>query len=131
MKKLLFLLIAFSMMQVSAQTLSSASKNATTSNGTMIERLATDQVKSLTKKLDLNKTQQEQVSGLVVNQLKSEQFQKLLSDLSVDKVTGSGVSEKSHEQIQNALLLDKEFVKGMGSILDEDQMKTMEGYTPK
>lgn len=119
------------MMQVSGQTLSSASKSATSSNGTMIESLATDQVKSLTKKLNLDDKQQEQVAGLVVTQLKSEKFQKLLSGLSVDKLSGSGVSEKSQEQVQNALLLDKDFQKSMSSVLDDKQMETMKNYMPK
>ena len=131
MKKLLFLFLALGMMQVSGQNLTSLSKSATSSSNSMIESLATDQVKSLTKKLNLNESQQEQVSGLVVSQLKSEKFQKLLSGIGVDKLSGSGVSEKTNKQVQNTLLLDKDFQKGMGSILNEDQMKAMESYMPK
>lgn len=131
MKKLLFLFLAFSMMQVSGQTLSSLSKSATSSSSSMIESLASDQVKSLTKKLNLNEKQQEQVSGLVVSQLKSEKFQKILGNINADKLMASGETKELNDQVQNTLLLDKDFQKGMSSVLDEEQMKTMTGMTPK
>lgn len=131
MKKLLFLFFAFSMMQVSGQTLSSVSKTTTSSSSSMIESLASDQVKSLTKKLNLNEAQQEQVSGLVVSQLKTEKFQKLLKNVGADKLLGSGDSSKVNEQVQNALLTDQTFKKEMSSVLDDKQMNTMESYMPK
>ncbi|WP_223032842.1 hypothetical protein [Hanstruepera marina] len=131
MKKLLFLFLAFGMMQVSGQTLSSLSKSATSSSSSMIESLAENQVESLTKKLNLSESQQKQVSGLVVSQLKSEKFQKMLSGIGADKLIGSGETSKVDEQVQNALLLDKDFQKGMSSVLDDKQMETMKGYMPK
>ncbi|WP_250433079.1 hypothetical protein [Hanstruepera flava] len=131
MKKLLFLFLAFSVMQVSGQTLSSMSKSTTASSSSMIEGLAANQVESLAKKLNLNETQQKQVSGLVVSQLKSEKFQKMLSGIGADKLIGSGETSKVDEQVQNALLLDKDFQKGMSSVLDDKQMKAMNGFTPK
>lgn len=131
MKKLLFLFFAFCMMHVSAQTLSSVSKSATSSSSSMIQGIAADQVKNLTKKLNLNESQQEQVSGLVVSQLKTEKFQKLLKNVGADKLLSSGDSDKVTEQVQNALLTDSDFRKEMGTVLDDKQMKTMEGYMPK
>lgn len=131
MKKLLFLFFAFCMMQVTGQTLSSAAKSATSSGSSMIEGLASDQVKSLTKKLNLNDAQQEQVSALVVSQLKSENFQKLLGGAGGSALVSSNKGDNTTDKIQSALLNDQDFQKGMGSILDENQMKTMESYRPK
>jgi hypothetical protein len=51
MKKLVFLLFVFSVFQVSGQDLKSLSKSVSASGSSMIEGLAADQVKSLTKKL--------------------------------------------------------------------------------
>ena len=131
MKKLLFLFFACCMMQVNGQTLSSMSKSATSSSSSMIESLATDQVENLTKKLNLNETQQKQVSGLVVSQLRTEKFQKLLKNVGAEKLLASGDSSKANEYVQNALLTDPDFKKEMGAILDDKQMKAMEGYSPK
>ena len=131
MKKLLFLFFACCMMQVNGQTLSSMSKSATSSSSSMIESLATDQVENLTKKLNLNETQQKQVSGLVVSQLRTEKFQKLLKNVGTEKLLASDESSKANEYVQNALLTDPDFKKEMGTILDDKQMKTMEGYMPK
>ena len=131
MKKLLFLFFALCMIQVNAQTLSSMSKSASTSSNSMIESLATDQVENLTKKLNLNETQQKQVSGLVVSQLRTEKFQKLLKNVGAEKLLASGDSSKANEYVQNALLTDPDFKKEMGAILDDKQMKAMEGYSPK
>ncbi|GGG41003.1 hypothetical protein [Bizionia arctica] len=133
MKKLVFLFFAFAMMQVSAQNLSSIASSA--SSGSMIENLASDQVKNLTKKLNLSESQQQLVSGLVVSQLKSEKFQKLLGSLGADKLMGSSnTSDNTAEQtdkIQSALLGDEGFQKEMGSVLDKKQMETMKSYIPR
>ena len=131
MKKLLFLFFAFCMMQVTGQTLSSATKMATSSSSSMLEGLAADQVKSLTKKLNLNEAQQEQVSGLVVSQLKTEKFQKLIGSIGGSALSSSSKENDTTDKIQSALLNDQDFQKGMGSILDEKQMKTMDSYRPK
>lgn len=130
MKKLLFLFFAFGMMQVSAQNLSSLSKSGASSSS-MIESLASDQVKSLTKKLDLNEKQQDQVSDLVVSQLKSDKFQKLLGSVGADKMLSSKSNEDQTEKLQSALLGDEDFRKEMGSVLDEKQMEKMDAYVPK
>ncbi|TYA53166.1 hypothetical protein [Formosa maritima] len=131
MKKLLFLFFAFSMMQVSAQNLSSMSKSVSSSTSSLIENLASDQVENLTKKLNLNEKQQKQVSVLVVSQLKSEKFQKMIGSLGTDKLMGSGDKSDQTEKIQSALMSDDNFQKGMSTILDEKQMETMKKYIPK
>src|SRR5690606_30330258 len=115
MKKLLFLFFACSMMHISAQDLSTMAKSDSSSGNSMIENLAADQVKSFTKKLNLNEKQQEQVSGLMVS-------------LGADKLMGSS---DNTDRIQSALLSDESFQKEMGSILDEKQMETMKTYIPK
>ncbi|MCX7550836.1 hypothetical protein [Xanthomarina sp. F2636L] len=131
MKKLLFLFFAFSMIQVSAQNLSSTSKSASSSNGSMIENLASDQVKSLTRKLNLNEKQQEQVSGLVINQLKSDKFQKIISGLGADSLMNSKDGASQTDNLQSALLSDEVFQKEMGSVLDKEQMEKMKVLIPQ
>jgi hypothetical protein len=131
MKKLLFLFFAFSMMQVSAQNLSSMKKSASSSSSSMIENLAADQVESLAKKLNLNENQQKQVSGFVVGQLKSEKFQKMIASLGSDSELRALDNSNQTDKIQSALLSDEGFQKEMSSVLDEKQMETMKKYIPK
>jgi hypothetical protein len=131
MKKLVFLLFVFSVFQVSGQDLKSLSKSVSASGSSMIEGLAADQVKSLTKKLNLNASQQEMVSGLVVSQLKTDKFQKIIGSLGENSLMNSGDSNATTKKIESALLNDQDFQKGMGSIVDDKQMKTMETYIPK
>jgi hypothetical protein len=131
MKKLLFLFFAFSMLQMSGQNLKSLSKSALSSSSSMIEGLAADQVKSLTKKINLSESQQKQASDLVVSQLKSEKFQKLIGGIGGSALMGSSEEGKSTDEIQSALMNDKDFQDGMGKILDEEQMKKMKANTPK
>jgi hypothetical protein len=135
MKKLIFLFFAFTVMHVSGQNLKSLSKSVTSAGGPMIEGLAADQVKSLTKKLNLNESQQEMVSGLVVSQLKSEKFQKLIGNLGgnsmMNSMMNSSDKDATTKKIESALLNDQEFQNGMSSIIDENQMKTLETFIPK
>lgn len=131
MKKVLFLFFALSMIQVSGQDLKSLTGSATSSSSSMIEGLASDQVKSLTKKLNLNESQQNQVSGLVVSQLKSEKFQKMIGGLNADKLMGSSDKGSQTEQISKTLMEDKDFQKGMNSILDDKQKKAMNSSIDK
>ena len=116
---------------MSGQNLKSLSKSALSSSSSMIEGLAADQVKSLTKKLNLSESQQKQASDLVVSQLKSEKFQKLIGGIGGSALTGSSEEGKSTDEIQSALMNDKDFQDGMGKILDEEQMKKMKANTPK
>ena len=130
MKKLVFLFCVFTMMHVSGQNLKSLSKSVPAAGDPMLVELAGNQVKSLTKKLSLNESQQEMVSGLVMSQLKSEKFQKLISSLGADSLMNSGEKDDATNKIQSALLNDQDFQKGMSSIIDKNQIKTMETYIP-
>jgi len=132
MKKLSILCIVFFTMQISAQDLNSmVSKGESmtsdaNSSSSMIESFAGDQVKVLTKKLNLSEPQQEQVSGLVVSQLKSDKFKKLIGGLGADKLLDSGSSKKEQsKQITKALYEDPEFKKEMSSILNDEQNEKM------
>jgi hypothetical protein len=123
MKKILLFLFTLCIFQVSAQDISSLKNSATTSSSSMIENLAVDQVKSLTKKLNLNETQQAQVSDLVIGQLKSDKFQKLIGSMGTDKLLSSNSSNT--DKLQNALIADKDFQKDLKSVLDEEQTKKL------
>ena len=137
MKKLLFLFFAFGMMQLSAQNMSSSiTANSTkeassSSNKTMIELLAKDQVSNLSTILKLDKSQTDLVSALVVRNLKNKKFQSFFSDLNAEKLLGSGISKDLSSQVQSMLLSESIFQKGMGSVLNEDQQKKFTSYIPK
>lgn len=131
MIKLLFLFFAFSLLQVSAQNKTSTLQSETSTTSSMLESLATDQVTNLNKILNLNKTQEEQVSGLVMSQLKSIKFQNLLGSIDRDAYMKSENNDELTEKVQNRLFLDKDFQKSMASVLDEEQLKIMTRYTPK
>lgn len=128
MKKLLFICFAFVAFQASSQDLNSMASSAMGGDtNSLIDGFAADQVKSLTKKLGLSDTQQEQVSGLVVSTLKSDKFKKLLGNLDPSALMGS--SDKK-AQVQEALMKDESFKKGMNDILtDEQKMKMKAGNT--
>ena len=138
MKKLIILLLAFVTMQVSSQSLESLSskasevtKEAPASSSSFIDKIAGDQVKKFTKKLNLSESQQSQVSDLVVSQLKSEKFSKLISGFSADKLLGSSSKEEKSAKLTDALANDPEFKSGMSSILDEEQKAKLLASTPK
>ena len=119
------------MMQVSAQNLSSISKSNASSGDSMIANLAAEQVKSLTKHLNLNEKQQEQVSGFVVGQLKSEKFQKLIAGFGAEELKSEESSAKHADTIQANLLGDEGFQKQMSSILDAKQMESFKRSIPQ
>ena len=130
MKKLVFLFFAFAVMQVSAQKLSSSENNAS-SNRSTVENLAANQVKDLTQILDLNEKQQSQVSLFIVNQLKSNKFQNLVSGIGSDKATGQDDEIEQTGEIGAALLLDDSFQKEINSVLNEKQKLALIRYTPQ
>jgi hypothetical protein len=131
MKKLVFLFFVFAVCKVSGQDLKSLTKSVSASGSSMIEGLASDQVKSLTKKLNLNTSQQEMVSELVVSQLKTEKFQKIIGSLGGNSLMNPSDNDATTKKIESALLNDQNFQKGMSSIVDKNQLKTMETYIPK
>ena len=130
MKKLLLIAIALVGMQLSAQNLNSLSSAASSESSSMIDKLASDQVKKLTKKLNLNESQQKMASDLVVSQLKSPKFQKLIFD-SAGKLLGSSGSSDQLDDISRALLDEPKFQDDMKKVLDEDQKKEFSEMLPK
>ena len=127
MKKLLILFFVLGVMPVMGQNVTPLSQSSSKS---MLEVLAEDQVQILTSRLSLNEQQQQQVSVLVLGCLKSEKFQKLLGEKEEGSLLNSDEDGTHSEKIQNNLLLDNEFQKGMKPILNEDQIKTMSRYIP-
>ena len=114
-------LVAFNL---SAQDLKSLSKSAegittTTDNNSFIDKFAGDQVKKLTKKLNLSEKQQSQVSDLVVSQLKSEKVQKLISSYAPNQLMGSAAQDK----ISKTVMGNSAFQNGMDKILTDEQKK--------
>ena len=136
MKNVCLVIIAlFCTMQFSAQNLGSLTKTATEAtsssslSSSLIDGLAADQVKKLTKKLNLNESQQEQVSGLVVSQLKSEKFQKLLGSFGASSLTGA--TDEQKDKVTEALYSDPDFKEGLNDILDDNQKKTLSSSLSK
>ena len=136
MKNMYLVLIAlFLSMQFSAQNLGSLTKKATEAtsssslSSSLIDGFAADQVKNLTKKLNLSESQQEQVSGLVVSQLKSDKFQKLLGSFGTSSLTGA--TDEQKDKVTEALYSDPDFKEGLNDILDDDQKKTLSSSLTK
>ena len=86
-----------------------------------IDKFAGDQVKKLTKKLNLSEKQQTQASDLVVSQLKSDKFQKLIGSFSPEQLLSGGAKK----DVSKALGNDKDFQSGMNDILTDDQKVKM------
>lgn len=126
MKKLLILLTLLMAYNVQAQSMKSLTdkveKTASASDSSsFIDKFAGDQVKKLTKKLNLSEKQQSLISNLVVSQLKSDKFQKLINRFSPEQL----LSGKANEDLSKSLMTDENFKSGMGDILNDDQKKKM------
>jgi hypothetical protein len=124
MKKLIILIVALSALSVQAQslkTLTDKAEKATESveQSSFIDKFAGDQVKKLAKKLNLSESQQTQVSSLVVSQLKSEKFQKLIGSFSPEQLLSGGAKK----EVSKALTNDSDFKSGMDDILTDEQKK--------
>ena len=121
MKKLLILVVLLGTVYAYGQDLNSMVKsNSATSkllNNEYIDKIASDQVKKLTKQLNLSESQQKQTSTLVMNQLRSEKFQKILSKYTPEQLMGSDASEN----ISKVLINDESFSKDMSGLLNSDQ----------
>lgn len=128
MKKILFIFFAFTMMQTMGQELTPLSPSDAK---TITENVSTEQMKLLTDRLNLNEAQQGVIASMVSSQLKSNKFQKILSNIGVEKLMDKSKTDEVNEQIQNTLLLDESFKKTMGYVLDANQKQTMQDYTPK
>ena len=124
MKKLILLftlLAAFSIQAQSLKTMTDKVEKTAKSadQSSFIDKFAGDQVKKWTKKLNLSEAQQEQASQLVVSQLKSDKFQKIIGSFSPDQLLSGGASKDLTKALNN----DKEFTSGMNDILTEEQQK--------
>ncbi len=124
MKKVLvitcFLVVAMSY----GQDLKSMATSTATSkvlNNDYIDKLASDQVKKLTKKFNLSESQQTQATDLVMKQLRSDKFQSMLSKYTPEQL----MSTEGSDNITKALMGSDSFKKGMGGMLNEDQKKAM------
>jgi hypothetical protein len=124
MKKLIILFLALAAFSVEAQnlkTLTDKVEKTTESvdQSSFIDKIASDQVKKWTKKLNLSEAQQSQVSSLVVSQLKSEKFKNLIGSFSPEQLLSGGAKDKVSDALKN----DDDFKSGMDKILTDDQKK--------
>lgn len=122
MKNTLIILSLIFACSLNAQDLNSLSKSASNISNSLdkksfIGNFAADQVKKLAKKFNLTDQQQTQVSDLVVNQLKSEKFQKLISSFSPAQL----MRKKTQSKIADSLMEDQEFKSGLDELLTEKQ----------
>ncbi len=126
MKKLLLICLTFIGMQVSAQDLKTMTSEALSNDASssLIDNFAADQVKALTKKLNLSTSQQEQVTSLVVQTLKSDKFKSMLSGMDPSSLLGANDKKA---KVQKAIMEDEDFKKGMGDILTDEQKKNIKG----
>jgi len=128
MKTTILCLFCLSMaLNLNAQDLKSLSKSVdevaeTAEKTSLIEKLAGDQVQKLTKKLNLSEKQQAQVSDLVVSQLKTQKFQKLINSFSPSQLMGG----KAQSKIAESLMGSKSFTSGLDDVLTKDQKKLIE-----
>ena len=122
MKNSLIVLSLIFAFNLSAQDLKSLTKSATSGTEevgktSFIEKFAGDQVKKLTKKLNLSEQQQTQVSDLVVSQLNTEKFQNLINSFSPAQLMGSSTQSKIADKLMNT----KDFKSGLDKVLNEKQ----------
>lgn len=132
MKKLIILLLTLAAFSVEAQSLKTLTDKAETATesvdqSSFIDKLAGDQVKKLTKKLNLSDKQQTQVSDLVVTQLKSDKFQKLIGSFSPEQL----LSGSAKKEVSKALTNDADFKSGMSEILTDEQKKSVKKNNTK
>ena len=119
MKKLICLLFILAGTTLAAQSMDNmaAAADAVTSDQ-MIDQLAGEQIKSIAKKFNLTDAQAEQATAVVQEVMKSPKFKEMLGKYSADQLlAGSGT-----DMIQNALLGNKGFMKGMKGVVSEGQM---------
>jgi len=122
MKKLIILFVTLAAFSVEAQSLKTMTDKVETTapavdQSSFIDKLAGDQVKKLTKKLNLSDAQQTQVSDLVVTQLKSDKFKKMIGSFSPEQLLSGG----ANKDVSKALANDADFKSGMSDILTDDQ----------
>jgi hypothetical protein len=126
MKKLLILSVFFISAASLGQTLNSLTKSAKASsskvlNNDYIDKIASDQVSKLTKKLSLSESQQTKANEMVMGQLRSPKFQDMLSKFTPEQLLSADASEK----IGQAMLKDPKFTEQLGSVLNKEQQETL------
>ncbi|MEM6515622.1 MAG: hypothetical protein AAF688_05520 [Bacteroidota bacterium] len=122
MKKTIFLLTLLAAFNIQAQSLKSmtdqvSDKVESADQGSFIDKFSGDQVRKWTKKLNLSESQQSQITSLVVSQLKSDKFQKIISGFTPDKL----LSGAANKEVSKALNNDKEFKASMNEVLTDEQ----------
>ena len=127
MKKLVILfvlLVAFGVEAQSKKTMTDKVKveSVSASQITFLDQFANDQVKKFTKILKLSKQQQSQVSDLVMTQLKSPKFKKLIGSMSSEKLSSGAANKDFSVALEN----DTDFKNSMNVILTEDQKVKMQ-----
>jgi hypothetical protein len=131
MKKLIILFVTLAVFSVEAQSLKTMTDKVEKTTGSadqssFLDKFAGDQVKKLTKKFNLSEKQQSQASELVVSQLKSDKFKKLIGSFSPAQLLSGGAKE----DVSKALKNDESFKSGMSDILtDEQKSKAKETKT--
>ena len=126
MKKLIILFTVLAAFTIEAQSLKTMTDKVEKTAGTadqssFIDKFAGDQVKKLTKKLKLSEKQQDQASDLVVSQLKSPKFQKLIGSFSPEQLLAGGAKKEVSKALEN----DEDFKSGMSDILTDEQKATV------
>ena len=126
MKKLVILfvlLVAFGVEAQSKKTMTDKVKaeSVSTSQSTFLDQFANDQVKKFTKILKLSEQQQSQVSDLVMTQLKSPKFKKLIGSMSSEKLSSGAANKDFSVALEN----DTDFKNSMNFILTDDQKVKM------
>ncbi|WP_115462205.1 hypothetical protein [Winogradskyella aurantiaca] len=124
MKKVLVIMCLLVVAMSYGQDLKSMATSTATSkvlNNDYIDKLASDQVKKLTKKFNLSESQQTQATDLVMKQLRSDKFQSMLSKYTPEQL----MSSEGSDNITKALMGSDSFKKDMGGMLDDEQKKAM------
>jgi hypothetical protein len=125
MKKILMMALLLVTAYTYGQDVKSMMKSSNASskllNNDFLDKMATDQLKKLTKKLNLSEDQQKQASSLVMNQLRSEKFQKVLSKYTPDQLMSPDVSDN----ISKILLNDESFGKELNGLLNKEQQSKL------
>jgi len=130
MKKLVILSLFLISAVSYGQTLNSLTKSAKASsakvlNNDYLDKIASDQVNKLTKKLSLSESQQAKANKMVMGQLRSPKFQEMLSKFTPDQLMSSDASSK----ISEAMLKDPKFTEQLGGFLNKDQQETLKKST--
>ena len=121
MKKILVMLALLVSAVTLGQDLKSMTKSSVSSSKLLdndyIDKIASDQVGKLTKKLNLSEGQQQQTTELIMQQLRSDKFQKMLSKYTPDQL----MSSEGSDTITKAIMSEQNFNTDLSGILDEDQ----------